>query len=105
MSSVWANQFQYWQDQSKLTDRWSRFETYRLIALVAALVPQGLLISPDKVAMPGEEEPVTMYVHGFIYVDSDEVIVPSPRCWSPDRIRVGGFCLKTSYSFDVSLSF
>ena len=55
--------------------------------------------------MPGEEETVTMYVHGFVYVDSDEVIVASPRRWSPDRVRVGGFCLKALYSFDVSLSF
>jgi hypothetical protein len=60
-----------------------RFDTHGLVALVAALVSKSLFVRPHKVAMPGEEESVAMYVHGLVYVDSDKVVETSLRCWRP----------------------
>jgi hypothetical protein len=60
-----------------------RFETHGLVALIAAFVSKSLFVRPHKVAMPGEEDPVAMYVHGLVYVDGDKVIETSLCCWGP----------------------
>ena len=56
------------------------FETDWLVALVATFVSEGLLVRPDKVAVPGEEQTVSMNTQGLVHVDGDVVIEARPRC-------------------------
>lgn len=67
------------QHQHNHLRRW----THRLVAIVPALVSQGLFIRPNKVAMPCKKETIAMYEHGLVNVNSDKVIVTRLCCWSP----------------------
>lgn len=51
-----------------------------LIALVATFVSEGLLVRPDKVAVPGEEETIAMNTKGLVHVDGDIVVKARLRC-------------------------
>ena len=82
----------------------SRLETHGLVALVAAFIPKGLLVCPHKVAMPGEEEAVTMYSHSLINMDGNKVIEARLRCRGPGLVRLGWQCSKALYRFDVGFA-
>jgi hypothetical protein len=49
-----------------------------LVALVATFVTQGLLISPGKVAVPGQEVSRNVNVEGLLDVGGHEVVVAVP---------------------------
>lgn len=51
-----------------------------LIALVATFVSEGLLVRPDKVAVPCEEETIAMNTKGLVHVDGDIIIEARLRC-------------------------
>ena len=59
------------------------FKTYRLVAFVTAFVSESLLVRPYKVSMPGQKKTITMYIHGLVYMNGDEVIVTRLSCCSP----------------------
>lgn len=65
------------------------FEAYGLIAIVAAFISKGLLVRPHKVAVPGKEEAITMYIHSLIDVYRNKVIKSRLRCWGPCLVGFG----------------
>lgn len=59
-----------------MTETYQMRDTYRLVAIIATLLPQGFLIEPGVVAVPDEEVSSEVDVVGLVDVRDDKVIVP-----------------------------
>src|SRR5512140_3443005 len=84
--------------------RKGKVKTYRLSALIAALILQGLLVQPGVVPMPREKIASPVDGHGLVDVGGHKVVEPVPDARDQRGRRLGRLGHQTLDGADVVLA-
>lgn len=78
--------------------------SYRLVAGIATLLTEGLLVKIDIILVSAKEIVVTMKLHGMCHVVRHEVIKPAQGSREPGFIRLGRQLHQTLHRGNILLS-